>query len=107
MDPNHLPRITPSKIDCWRGTRIDGRPLTRQQDASAAAHASKIAAARARYQLPATYGVRLQPERTSLSGPPPAAIVILCPVVSCSKDRKRICVIAPNGDDLWVNWSQR
>jgi len=107
MDPNNLPRVTPSKIDYWRGTRVEGRALTRQQEARANAQKAKIEANRARYQLPATYGVRLQSDRIARSVADLAGSVVLCPVLSCTKDRKRICVIAPNGSDVWVNWSQR
>lgn len=95
--------VTPSRPDFWNGTKVAGEPLTREQQAAVKSRAREIESNLSRYDLPRTYAVRKITEPRRLEDIP-QKILITCPVVSATKDRARLKVIAPNGMDTWVEW---
>jgi hypothetical protein len=95
--------ITPSKPDYWRGTRVEGATFTAEQTEALKKFGSKIDSNRRRYQLPSVFPVNMTPS-PNFRQPRPAPVIHECPVVSCTKDRTRLCIIAPNGFETWVAW---
>lgn len=96
------PRITPSKPDYWQGTAGEGN-FTREQVLAARQHGETWRRRRLAWGLPATFDVNLTPP-PSYKDPQPEGHIATCPVVSASRDRTRLCVLAPNGMEAWVPW---
>lgn len=100
-------RIVPSKPDYWVGHPAnDGSGFTVEQLHALIKDGDQFEAARLRYDLPDRYKVRIMFEPRSVSSIPETRF-FSCPVVSCSKDRTRICVLANNGMPYWTDWVQR
>jgi hypothetical protein len=101
-DISGLTRYTPSQHSPWMGGRPDG--FTDAQHAKIRACGEALARARARNNLPANYRARLPLAARAGDGGERRYTDILCPVVTASRDRARICVIAPDGSNQWINW---
>lgn len=108
MDISQMPRISPSKQEpsYWTGTRFPGDRYTREQEARLKLVADKAAQAQKRYGLPESYQVKKFTE-TKRNFDIPDVLMLDCPVLSCTKDRTRLKVIAPNGMETWVDWKQK
>lgn len=101
-DIREMRRIAPSHHNPFEAY-VEG-DLNMTQRLKAAAMAAKIASNRRRNpHQPETYVVRLELEQRVLTDPVRFAS-IPCPVITISKDRRRILVIAPDGSDQWVDW---
>jgi len=97
--------VTPSKPDYWHGTPVAGATFTAEQTAALRKIGSRAQANQRKYQLPAVYDVRLWTEPTA-EEPARKQMTFPCPVVSGTRDRTRLCVIAPNGMEQWVEWKK-
>jgi hypothetical protein len=87
--------ITPSDIGPWDGTPVEGSPYTVQQH-----HYMK--AERPRWTKFQCHMVTLKwPGVTQWT--PPTETQVACPIIARTKDRKRVLIIAPAGDKLWMN----
>lgn len=92
------PHITPSRMESWDGTPSDSAlGFTREQVRVLQEMMPGVAAKLRKLDLPAVYRHKIILERGGHR-------IIPCPVISCSRDRSRICVIAPNGFEAWVDW---
>jgi hypothetical protein len=96
---------SPSNLNHWRGTLIEGSDpyQTVEQDKAARRLDEKIKHNRRAYDLPKHYDVKFTIEPT-VGHPLPRFFKIRCPVTSCSRDRKTICVIAADGKETWTAW---
>lgn len=85
--------INPSRIPVakWAG-EPDEDGLTEIQRWRARFRAETIGRNAARYRLPARYVHHHQGRAIS------------CPVISCTRDRTKICVITPSGDEEFIPW---
>ncbi|MDC7810532.1 hypothetical protein [Sphingomonas koreensis] len=101
LNLNAMRQITPSKHNPWAEYHVG--KFSPAQERKAAAMAHQLASNRRRFDLPETYVVRLPLELRSLHEAPQFAD-ILCPVITASRSRTRILVIAPDGSDQWVDW---
>lgn len=87
--------ITPSKTTPWEGTPIEGLRYTRQQVDAMKRERPKW--------------VRFEDRMVKLTYPggsqwlPPTESFVPCPIIAWTKDRKRVLVIAPAGDKLWMD----
>ena len=87
--------ITPSITSAWEGTPVEGSPYTRQQ-----LHVMK-------QERP--HWTRFDNHPVTLTARPqqpwdePEQIVVLCPIIARTKDRKRVLIIAPGGDKKWMD----
>lgn len=96
--------LAPSKPRYWEGTPVQGHTFTAEQQATMKKLRAKMDGNQRRYQLPRVYDVRLKTEPTH-EHPAGRDVVFPCPVISGTKDRTRLAVIAPNGMETWVAWS--
>lgn len=107
MDLSSKAKVTPSKHNPFFGAVLPDSGLTRAQERKAEAMRAKLRRNQASYGLPEFYTVRLpKPVRPGHAHEPVDFDYWKCPVISASKDRTRICVIAPDGTDAWINWEK-
>jgi hypothetical protein len=99
-----MPRVAPSKPNYFVGHPAhDGSHMTIEQQRRENATSSKLLMTRKLHDLPDWYKVSVWFAPKSVMGVPHEKSFI-CPVVQASRDRTRICVIAPNGMDYWTEW---
>ena len=105
-DLNGKTKVTPSKHNPFFGAVLPDTGMTLIQERKAEAMRGKLSANQHRYDLPETYKVRtVKPNQ-----PAYAAVDFdywVCPVVSVTKDRTSLRVIAPDGSEAWVAWEKR
>lgn len=86
--------ITPSQMSPWEGTPADGSRYTAQQlrvMADERPHWSRFDDR----MVKLTY-----PPASNYS--PPTDIEVPCPIIAWTKDRKRVLIVAPAGDKIWL-----
>lgn len=87
--------VTPSKTSPWDGTPVEGSRYTAQQLAA--------------MKVERPTWARFQDRMVKLTWPgvtqwsPPTEVFVPCPIIAWTKDRKRVLVIAPAGDKLWLD----
>lgn len=89
-------RITPSRPNLWQGTAVAGSPFTYEQ-------LRTMARERPNLKSYETHRVKIQPPFRNLMGPPPDPIFIACPVITRTRDRKRVLVATPSGLKEWFD----
>lgn len=88
-----MPRVTPSNIDPWHGTRDEGERFTREQLRELAG----------RHIDPRTVKSHRQRLEYRLSfNEPPQVTHVECPFLQHSKRGGRILIISPAGHHVWV-----
>jgi hypothetical protein len=87
--------VTPSKISIWEGTPVEGMRYTAQQ--LAAMKAERPGWARFHDRM-----VKLTYPSVTAWGPP-TEVMVPCPIIAWSKDRKRVLAITPAGDQQWMD----
>lgn len=94
--------IAPSRHNAWAGGREDA--FTPLQQATLDRMGAEVhRRRRAAGHPPERYVVRC-PIEESRFGSVPRTVGILCPVLSWTRDRRRILVIAPDGSAAWVDF---
>lgn len=87
--------VTPSKTTPWEGTPVEGSRYTAQQLAIMKA------------ERPTWIGFKVREVKLTYPGAtqwtPPTVVFVPCPIIAWTKDRKRVLVIAPGGDKLWMD----
>ena len=86
--------ITPSRTSPWEGTPVEGMRYTRQQ-----LYAMKV-------ERPTW--AKFEDCMVNLAwrqrfGSTAATASVPCPIIARSRDRKRVLVIAPGGDKIWLD----
>ncbi len=103
MDLTGKRRVTPSRPNYWDGTVVEGQDITREQYLARMAKRTLIESNLRRYSLPERVSVPINIEPTH-DKPLGGRRMVICPVISGTKDRSRLQVIAPNGMETWVQW---
>jgi len=93
-DISGMRRVTPSNIDIWDGTPIEGEPWTREQKAAMARLYMKPELAEAHT---VNFNVFVA------FNEPPAKRSFICPIVQRARRKPRVLVITPAGFREWVD----
>ncbi|WP_374651182.1 hypothetical protein [Rhizorhabdus sp.] len=87
-------RVTPSNIDIWDGTKIEGERWTREQLAEMAR----------RYMDPAKVEAHTVTFKVFVAfNEPEAKRVFICPIIQRARRKPRVMVITPAGFGQWVD----
>jgi hypothetical protein len=87
-------KITPSRIDPWEGTPVEGSPYTAEQ-------LRVMQHERPGWTHFRNRTVRLKGEPLH-RWEPPEEVVVECPIIAWTKDKARVLVITPGGFKEWM-----